>query len=76
MNLTTDADLAAKWGLTIDELHRLRKRHGWPHVRLGRFEFRFTDEQIEQIVASRSVEGTKPDTTDSGLTDRSAKRAS
>lgn len=76
MNLTTDAELAERFGITVDKLHDLRKKYGWPHVRLGRFEIRFTDEQIEQIVASRSVQPSKVvKGTASGLTERSARRS-
>jgi hypothetical protein len=73
MNLTTDTDLAAKFGITVEKLHELRKRHNWPHVRLGRFTFRFTDLQIEQIVASQTVTPAA-DTSSSGLSRRSASR--
>jgi len=51
MKLTTDVDLAERMGISLDKLHQLRKRHRWPCVRLGRFEYRFTDAHIEQIVA-------------------------
>lgn len=54
MNLTTPETLAETFGITAEKLHELRKRHHWPHVRLGRFEIRFTDAQVEQIVAMHS----------------------
>lgn len=76
MKLTTDTQLAEQFGLTVDKLHDLRKRHGWPHVRLSRFDVRFTDEQIQQIVASRSVAATKTfKGLAAGLTSRSARRS-
>lgn len=73
MNLTTDVDLAASFGITVKKLHELRKRHHWPFVRLGRFEIRFTDEQVREIVAAQSVApATKQP--EVGLTARSANR--
>jgi hypothetical protein len=73
VKLTTDVDLAADFDITVEELHRLRKKHGWPFVPFGRFKIRFTDEQIEQIVATQSVvpEAKEPA---AGLTARSASR--
>lgn len=76
MNLTTPEDLAAKFGVTVERLHELRKRQSWPHVRLGRFEIRFTDAQVEQIIATNSVTPAKSTAGNSGLTERSARRAS
>lgn len=76
MNLTTDTDLAAQFDLDLERFHVLRKRHNWPHVRLGRFDIRFTDAQIAQIVASHSVTPSKSAAGDTGLTQRSAARAS
>lgn len=78
MNLTTDSDLADQFGIPLEKFHVLRKRHGWPCVRLGRFDYRFTDLQIEQIVAAMSTTTPRPmhdaHRPDSGLTARSAKR--
>lgn len=54
MNLTTDAELAEQFGLTLERLHTLRRRNRWPFVQLGRFDIRFTDAQVEQIVAMHS----------------------
>jgi len=56
--LTTDTELAARFGITVERFHDLRRRHGWPAVRLGRFDFRFTDEQVAQIIAMQTE---KPD---------------
>lgn len=76
MKLTTDADLADLFGITVEKLHELRKKHGWPHVRLGRFDFRFTDDQIRDIVASQTVTGSPAlKGTAAGLTSRSARRS-
>lgn len=51
MNLTTETQLAEQFGLDIEKASELRRRHNWPHVRLGRFDVRYTDAQVEQIVA-------------------------
>jgi hypothetical protein len=77
MNLTSADDLAAQFGVTIEKLHDLRKRYHWPCVHLGRFDIRFTEAQIEQIVAMHS-EAPKPReqaaAPAAGLTARSAAR--
>jgi len=78
MSLITDVQLAEQFGITVPKLHELRKRHHWPHVRLGRFEIRFTDAQVEQIVAMHSEAPKKPDKPSvvvAGQTSRSASRA-
>ncbi|MBO9523145.1 MAG: hypothetical protein J7518_16555 [Nocardioidaceae bacterium] len=51
MNLTTEAELAENV-LHIDPARAadLRRQKGWPHVRLGRFDVRYTDEQVRTIV--------------------------
>lgn len=59
MRLTKASDLAATWDMTEDELKRRTRRYGWPCVRLSRTDWRFTDGQIEQIVAMQS-RATKP----------------
>lgn len=79
MRLTTDTDLATQFGITTEKLHELRRQHSWPHVRLGRFDFRFTDQQVEQIVAEMSVVPSKngggvATAPPAGLTKRSASR--
>jgi hypothetical protein len=55
LTLTTDADLAERFGITVKKLHELRLAKGWPCVKLGRFDIRFTDAQIEQIVSMQTV---------------------
>lgn len=52
--LRTHSDLAAVLNLPLSTTVELRKREGWPHVRLGK-AVRFTDEQVAQIVASHTV---------------------
>lgn len=54
MKLHTASDLAAEWDMDVDELKRRVRRYGWPCVRLSRTDWRFTDQQIEQIVAMQS----------------------
>lgn len=75
--LTRDTDLAEQFGITVEKLHDLRKLNRWPHVRLGRFDIRFTAEQVAQIVALHSVAPAKAadaPTTLPGQTSRSAAR--
>lgn len=76
MHLTTDTDLASQFGITTEKLHDLRRANNWPHVRLGRFDIRFTDQQVEQIVAAQSVVPSKDSAPKGvpGLTKRSASR--
>ena len=79
MKLTTDVELAEQFGVTVEKLHDLRKRYGWPHVRLSRFDFRFTEEQVAEIVASRTVAPSRrapgAPAAAAGLTERSRRRA-
>lgn len=58
-DLTTAAELAAEFGIDEEKLHILRRRHGWPCVKLGRFDVRFTAVQVEQIVQMMTVEPTR-----------------
>ncbi|HET7386115.1 MAG TPA: hypothetical protein VFJ19_05545 [Nocardioidaceae bacterium] len=55
MRLTPEPDLAEQFGVTEDRLRKLRLKHRWPHVRLSRFDVRYTDAQVEQIVAQMTV---------------------
>jgi hypothetical protein len=77
--LTKAADLAAEWDMTEAELKRRVRRYGWPVVKLSRTDWRFTDQQVEQIVAMHS-RASKPAaskaTTGTGQSPRSARRAS
>lgn len=54
--LRTHADLAEVLNLPLSTTVELRKREGWPHVRIGR-HVRFTAEQIEQIKTTHTVVG-------------------
>lgn len=83
--LLTDVVLAERLALMTDDgdadvakLHRLRVRHGWPCVKLGRYDVRFTEQQAEQIIASltKPQRTAKKDEPKNGLTSRSAKAAS
>lgn len=77
MNLITEAQLADEFGVTVEKVREWRKRHNWPHVRLGRFEVRFTESQVEQIVAMHSQAPKKAESVTvevAGQTARSASR--
>jgi len=76
MKLLTDAELAEAMKIPVEHLHRLRKRYHWPCVRLGRWEYRFTDEQVEQIIAQHTEEN-RPDAKPvlTGQTAASARRS-
>lgn len=78
IQLTKAADLAAKWDMTEDELKRRVRRYGWPVVRLSRTDWRFTDQQLEQIVSMQS-RAAKPaaakTSAGTGQSKRSASRA-
>lgn len=58
--LTTDTELADRFKITVEKLHELRKKNGWPVTRLGRFEFRFTEEQVARIIEIQTVGGERP----------------
>lgn len=78
--LTKAADLAAEWDMSETELKRRVRRYGWPVVKLSRNDWRFTDQQIEQIVAMQSRAGKPAAAKDrpakTGQSKRSASRAS
>lgn len=79
MKLHKAAELAADWDMSEAELLRRRRRYGWPCVRLSRTDIRFTDQQIEQIVAMQSSGAKKPEAkkaAGTGQSKRSARRAS
>lgn len=81
MGLITDARLAEEFGISLEKLHTLRKRHHWPCVKLGRFEYRFTPDQVEHIVALHTDVPKAPSSeraapvSIAGQTKRSASRA-
>lgn len=73
--LLTDYQLADRLAIDVEKLHVLRRRHGWPCVKLSRYDVRFTEQQAEQIIASRTVAPRKPkeEKPKNGLTSRSAR---
>jgi hypothetical protein len=76
MRLTREPELAAEWDLKLDQFRHLRRKHGWAHVKFSRHDIRYTAEQVEQIVRDMTVAGAARTVTDSGLTSKSARRAS
>jgi hypothetical protein len=78
VKLKTDTDLADILGITVEDVHRATRTKGWPCVRPKRTVWRFTDQQVEQIVAMQSRAGKKqapPKSTGTGQSKRSASRA-
>jgi hypothetical protein len=77
--LLTPAELGEQLGLDEAAVLKLRKRHHWPHVRLTRWDIRFTEAQAEQIVAQHTVTGSTPTPAATskiaGQTSRSARRS-
>jgi lipoate-protein ligase A len=53
-DLVTSAALAERFEISEKKLHELRRAKNWPCVRLGRFDIRFTEQQVEQIIAIQS----------------------
>lgn len=74
MKLIKAADLAAEWDITETELKRRARRYGWPVVRLSRADWRFTEQQVEQIVAMQS-RATKPTAKTEGKSTGQSKRS-
>lgn len=56
VNLMTDSELAEMFEIDLEEFHRLRRYNRWPAVKLGRNVYRFTQAQVEVIVAAMTVE--------------------
>lgn len=77
MRLIKAAALADEWEMTEAELHRSRRRNGWPCVKLSRTDIRFTEQQVEQIIAmqSRAASPVKAATSRTGQTSRSKRSA-
>lgn len=80
MNLTTEVDLAAEWGVDLAKFAELRRQNRWPHVRLGRFDVRYTEDQVAAILEiqtqrSGSRGKTSPAKGLPGQTTRSAKKS-
>ncbi|MBP3044849.1 helix-turn-helix domain-containing protein [Arthrobacter jiangjiafuii] len=47
--LITSAELAARFQVSTETVHRMCRTNKWPHVKVGRL-YRFTQEQYETIV--------------------------
>ena len=58
-NLLTFADLAERMQLTEAQAVALRRKNNWPCVRLGGKTIRFTEEQVDQIIAQH-IDATRP----------------
>lgn len=58
MKLITPEELAEAWSVTVEEVHRLRKQYGWPHVQINRRTVRFTEVHVDHIIASLAKEDT------------------
>lgn len=54
MKLLTEDDLAQEFMVPVETIQRWRRRRGWPHVKLSRFDIRFTESQVQQIVIMHS----------------------
>lgn len=50
----THADIAERLNMPLSTVVEIRKREGWPHVRVGK-AVRFTEEQVGEIIASHVV---------------------
>lgn len=57
LNLTKEAALAELWGVDRLWMAERRRRDGWPHVRLTRFDIAYTDAQIAEIIDRYTVVG-------------------
>ena len=78
MKLKTDIYLAELLGIEVEDVRRATRTKGWPCVRPKRTVWRFTEQQVEQIVAMQSRGGSKPapkKTAHTGQSRRSASRA-
>lgn len=76
--LITEAELAVDV-LRLNsesEAAELRRKHKWPHVRLGRFKVRYTEDQVAAIVAMQTTKPkAEPVVSLSGQTKRSRGRS-
>lgn len=78
MKLYTLTELAGDLQIDETEAESLRRRHRWPHVKVGRRNVRFTETQVAAIIAQHTVGAPGPrsaSTADNGLTSRSKARA-
>lgn len=77
MKLYTLTELAEDLQIPEIEAEALRRRHRWPHVKVGRRNVRFTETQVAAIIAQHTVSSIpqRPTAIDNGQTARSAKRS-
>lgn len=75
MKLISDKELADDFGITVELLHKLRKRNRWPCVKLGRYDYRFTEEQVAEIVAQQTDRPPEPFVSDRPLPGQTARSA-
>lgn len=54
MNVVTLAELAESFKISETEAEALRRRHRWPHLKIGRKNVRFTDAQVAAIIAQHT----------------------
>lgn len=76
--LHTPEDVAEMLKLDVETFLALKKRNGWVGVKFGRFNLRFTDAQVADIVAKHTETpqaGIRPTAPLPGQTARSAARS-
>lgn len=61
MKLVTEEQLAEDFGITVEKAAELRRKHQWPHLRLGRSEIRYTPDQVAAIIAMHTVRPREPE---------------
>lgn len=77
MKLYTLTNLADDLQISETEAETLRRRHRWPHVKVGRRNVRFTETQVAAIIAQHTVDSPSVAAPfSSGQTARSQRRAS
>lgn len=55
-DLITEPELAERLRLNDSaKVAKMRRARRWPHVRVTRFDIRYTEAQVEQIIASLEV---------------------
>lgn len=76
--LITEAQLADDFGISREKAAELRRKRKWPHVKLGRFEVRYTQAQVAAIVAMQTAtpeKSTPVEPVIAGQTARSRRRS-
>lgn len=74
-DLITPEQLAERFGISVEEVHKYRRKKVWPCVKFGRNEVRFTEEQVAQIVGMQTHGTTVAKPKIVGQTARSAARS-